>query len=503
MNKIIFFNPRSGRFNHRVPISVLQIAASVQGKYEYVIVDGNMEKDPWKKIEGYLQTNEFKFFASTVMPGPQTKQAIPITKKIKLKYPELIIIWGGYFASNHYQAVINSGFVDYIIYGPGDKAFPHLLDAVLNNKSADEIENLVFKKDDKIIKTRKGEIPDQDQLPRLPYQTLNKFYPIKNYFGKTFLGTKTFAYHSSMGCPFTCAFCGIVPIFNARWKAKSAVNVYNDIKYLKENYGINGIEFFDNNFFVSEKRVAEISRLLLDQKISWWGEGRIDTMDKYSDETLQLMKDAGCKMIFFGAESGSDELLTKIDKGGTQTGTQIKNFAARMKKFGIIPEYSFILGFPAETPEKVMKQIDDDINFIKEVKEINPDTEIIIYVFSPVPTEKSELLNQSEDLGFKFPQKLEDWLEPEWEKFDTHRNPLTPWLTKEMVDKIHNFETVLNGYAPTVSDYKLTVMQRKIIKWISSLRYKKNIFSFPYEIKMLQKFWLRYRQPEFEGFYME
>lgn len=503
MQKILFFNPRASKYNHRVPLSILQIAASIQGKYDYAIVDGNIDKDPFAKIESYLNTGEYKYFASTVMPGPQLKQAIPFTKKIRLEYPEITIIWGGYFASNQSKCSINSGYVDYIVTGPGDITFPRLLDALENNLPLMEIDNLIYRADNKIIQTKKSEIPDQNELPALPYETLSKFYPIKNYIGKTFFGSRTFAYHSSMGCPFTCAFCGIVPIFNARWKAKSAQNIYADIIELKAKYDVNGIEFFDNNFFVSEKRVAEFSELILGENMSWWGESRIDTMDKYSDETLALMRDAGCKIIFFGAESGNDKILSKIDKGGTQSGELIKSFAARLKKINIIPEYSFILGMPAETEEKVWEQINYDINFIKEIKEINPATEIIIYIFSPVPTESSELLNESVELGFQYPQTLDEWLNPAWENFDTHRNPLTPWLTKEMVDKIHNFETVLNGYAPTVSDYKLSHLQRKIIKGISSLRYKKNIFSFPYEIKALQKYWLKYRQPEFEGFYME
>ena len=502
-NGIIFFNPRSGKYNRRIPLSILQVAASINNKYNYVIVDGNFEIDPWIKIENYIKSGNFTYFASTVMPGPQLKQAIPITKKIKTEFPNIIIIWGGYFASNHSRTSISSGYVDYIIKGPGDYAFPKLLNALNDGSSLDDIENLIFTKGSEIIQTRKAEIPDQDSLPPLPYETLGNFYSIRNYIGKTFLGTKTFAYHSSMGCPFTCAFCGIVPIFNARWKARSAINIYNDIKLLKGTYGINAIEFFDNNFFVSEKRAADISSLLRNENINWWGESRIDTMNKYSDNTLSLMSEAGCKMIFFGAESGNDELLNKMDKGGTQSGEQIKSFAARMKNFGIIPEYSFILGFPAETPEKVMKQIDSDINFIKEIKAINPSTEIILYIFSPVPTESSELLTQSKGLGFKFPGSLDEWLEPEWEKFDTHNNPLTPWLTAEMVDKIHNFETVLNGYFPTVSDYKLVPLQRRLIRALSSFRYRNNLFSLPYEIKALQKFWLKYRRPEVEGFYME
>ena len=162
-----------------------------------------------------------------------------------------------------------------------------------------------------------------------------------------------------------------------------------------------------------------------------------------------------------------------------------------------------MLGLPAENDEKVSKQIDEDIRFIKEIKQINPDTEIIIYLYSPVPTEGSELYKKVSAAGFDFPQKLEDWLSPAWENFDLRKNPLTPWLKPFMVDKIKNFETVLNAYYPTASDYKLTELQKRVMKTLSYLRYKMNFYHLPYELKVLQKFWLHYRQPEIEGFYSE
>src|SRR5438270_1616 len=88
------------------------------------------------------------------------------------------------------------------------------------------IPNLIYKNGDEIIKTRKDELYDQDSLPPLPYDGLDRFYPLKKYLGKTYLGTKTIAYHSSVGCPFTCSFCAVVPIYNARWKGKSAEKIY-------------------------------------------------------------------------------------------------------------------------------------------------------------------------------------------------------------------------------------------------------------------------------------
>ena len=499
MNKVLLFNPRSADKKFRVPNSVLQIAAAIEGKYDWVIVDGNRENDPYQKIKNYLDTNEFGYVGFTVMPGPQLRQAIPFIKKIKEHFPKIKIIWGGYFASNQYKVVLNSGLVDFVINGPGDYAFPELLDALEKGNEVSKIKNIIYKNGEEFIKTAKADLPDYDLLPSLPYDKLNEFYSLEKYLGNTYLGTKTFAYHSSFGCPFTCSFCAVVPIYEARWKGKSAQGIFDDIKFVKEKWGANAIEFHDNNFFVSEKRTVEFSKLINNENMIWWGEGRIDTVDKYKDETLELMYDSGCRMIFFGAETGNDEVLKKMDKGGTQTGEQIAAFAARMKKFKIIPEYSFVLGTPADTPDQVMKQIDDDILFIKRIKEINPLTEIIIYVYSPVPTEGSAMYEEVLKSGFHFPSTLEDWLNSDWANFDLRKNPLTPWLTPEMIDKIKNFETVLNAYYPTVSDIRMKPFQRNFIKSVAELRYKNNFYQFPYELKVLQKIW-KYRQPEIQGF---
>jgi anaerobic magnesium-protoporphyrin IX monomethyl ester cyclase len=500
MSKILLFNPKSAIAKHRIPNSILNIAASVNGRYEWVIVDGNCETDPLQKICSYLDTGEFKYLGFTVMPGPQLKQAVPFAKAIKEKYPETYMIWGGYFPTNQYKSVLTSGYIDFVINGPGDHAFPNLIDALENGKPFELIRNLIYRSGDNIIKTTKEELIEQDSLPELPYDQLNDFYSIsKNYLGRTYLGKRTMAYHSSIGCPFTCSFCAVVPTYEARWKAKSAQHVYRDIKYVKEKWGADAVEFHDNNFFVSEKRTVEFAQLIKPEKMNWWGMARIDTMSRFKDATLELIREAGCRIIFFGAESGNNKILKQLDKGGTQSGDQIEEFAARMKKFDIVPEYSFVLGTPAPTQKEVEEQIDFEIGFIKKIKSINPNTEIVLYTYSPVPTEGSELYEQVLANGFAFPQKLEDWISPQWENFDLRKNPLTPWLKPEMIDKIRNFETVLNGYYPTMTDIRLNTTKRKMIHLVAGLRYKLGVYKYPYEIKLLHRLW-KYRQPEIQGF---
>ncbi len=499
MNKVLLFNPKSAIAKYRIPNSLLQIAASVEGKYDWIIVDGNLENDPLARISALLSTGEYRYVGFTVMPGPQAKQAIPLAKVLKATFPHIYMIWGGYFPSTQHKVILRSGYVDFVINGAGDKAFPQLIDALENNHPYELIKNLIYRSGDAIIRNAKEDLVDQDSLPPLPYDKLNTMYPISKYLGKTYLGNKTMAYHSSIGCPFTCSFCAVVPIYEARWKGKSAEAVYKDIKYIKDKWGADGIEFHDNNFFVSEKRTVAFAKLILPERMNWWGMARIDTMDKYSDESLRLIRAAGCRMIFFGAESGNDKMLKQMDKGGTQSGEQILRFAERLKAFDIVPEYSFVLGMPAPTAEEVMAQIDFDMDFIRKVKAVNPATEIVFYTYSPVPTEGSELFAEVEKLGFRFPQTLEEWIDPQWEKFDLRKNPLTPWLTPEMIDKIRNFETVLHGYYPTISDIRMTRLKRRLLQLMSGLRYRLNFYRFPYEIKLLHKLW-KYRQPEIQGF---
>ncbi len=245
MNKVLLFNPRSANYKPRIPNSILAAAASIEGFFDYVMVDGNLESDSAEKIFQYLSSGDFKYFGLTSMPGPQLKQAIPISKKIRELYPNIKIIWGGYFPSNQSKVVLESEYVDFVINGPGDKCFPALLSALENNTPFELIGNLIYKSGDQIIKTRKDELYDQDNLPSLPYGKLNSFYPVRKYLGKTYLGTKTIAYHSSVGCPFKCSFCAVVPIYNARWKGRSAELIYKDIKFLKDTYGGNAIEFHE------------------------------------------------------------------------------------------------------------------------------------------------------------------------------------------------------------------------------------------------------------------
>jgi radical SAM superfamily enzyme YgiQ (UPF0313 family) len=217
----------------------------------------------------------------------------------------------------------------------------------------------------------------------------------------------------------------------------------------------------------------------------------------YVDSSWKKMAESGCRMIFFGVESSSASTLELMAKGGTQTPDMVLELASRMKQFGIIPEFSFVLGAPSDD---VGGDIDRDIRYIRRIKEINPASEIIIYVYSPVSFEDAALFREASDRGFSFPAKLTDWLDPLWTNFDLRKDPRTPWLKKEHIDRIVDFERVLNARYPTISDIKLKTWQIAILRALGSWRYRLRFYKAAYEIRFVANRLFKYRQPEIEGF---
>lgn len=498
---ILLFNPWATRTG-RVPNSLLHLAAALGPRHAVEIVDGNLEPDPWRVIEPLLASGRFGFFGCTVMPGPQLQQAVPITRQVRERFAGIVTVWGGYFPSNHPQAVLQSGWVDYIVESAADATLPALMQALCDGQPPEQVPGLVFMRQERVVRTPKAALPDLDRQPPLPLHLLTRRHALQRYLPRTFLGRRTHAMHTSMGCPFKCAFCAVVPLYQGRWVARSAELVARDVLQMRDDHGVDAIEFTDNNFFVAEKRVRDFATRMRGQGVAWWGEGRIDTIDQYSDDTLALMRDAGCRMIFFGAETGDDDMLAMVDKGGRQSGAQILRFAARLLRFGIIPEYSFVLGFPRPSEAEVWAQIHRDIAFIRRLKDQSPATEVILYVYSPVPTEGSALQHRSQAAGFRFPTTLQEWVSPAWASFDLHRNPLTPWLTPEMVRHIHDFETVINARYPTGTDFSLGHWGRRLMQWAALPRYRSGWYRWPLELKVLQRL-RRYTRPEVEGFYAE
>jgi hypothetical protein len=138
------------------------------------------------------------------------------------------------------------------------------------------------------------------------------------------------------------------------------------------------------------------------------------------------------------------------------------------------------------------------MEFIRQVKAVNPAAEIIMYLYSPVPL-AGELYEQAKADGFAFPETLEEWISPEWLNFSQRRSSKMPWIRQTLQQRIHDFERVLNAYYPTTTDLKLTGPWRNILRATSATRYHLRFYRFPLELRALHRL-IAYQRPETSGF---
>jgi hypothetical protein len=195
-------------------------------------------------------------------------------------------------------------------------------------------------------------------------------------------------------------------------------------------------------------------------------------------------------MIFFGAESGSNQNLKEMNKDLCAEDTL--GLASRIRRFGIIPEFSIIFGNPKD-PEG---DTHDCIRFIRQLKRLNPYSEIIVEHYTPVP-QRVRMYGGVED-KIQFPTTPDEWATDHWQRFATQKDPQTPWLKPKTKRLIDNFELVVSSRWPTIQDLWLPSWGRVTLKVLSSWRYRLGIYTAPFELKWTQQF-INLRKPKEES----
>jgi radical SAM superfamily enzyme YgiQ (UPF0313 family) len=488
---IVLYNPWSTPSRKKpLPMSLLAPASMLEREFDYEIVDGNVDPNPVERIIEIGRTRRLTLIGVTVMPGPQLNRAVPDCRRLKEALPEVPIAWGGYFPSHHADAALGDDAVDFCVHGQGEQTFLDLVRALESGEDVSSIGGLIYKVDGAVVHNARRKLIALDDLPDWPYHRL----PMENYFHSHYLGRRVGAHHSSFGCPFACSFCAIVEMSNQRWVAQSPERVESTLRHLRDRYAMDAVQFHDMDFFIHESRTEAIAERMTGLGLTWWGLGRVDELMRYSERTWEKMRRSGLKMVFCGAESGSDDVLRRMNKGGKASARLTLELAHRMKTHGVVPEFSFVLGNPPD-PEK---DIEETFTFIRKLKNINPSTEIILYVYTPVAVDGT-LYSDARGAGFTFPSTLDEWVSGTWRQFALRRDPGTPWLRTNVKSRVRNFERVLNAYYPTVTDSSLTGMKRDVLRLLGSWRYRLRFYAYPFELSVFHHLF-RYQRPETSGF---
>ena len=203
--------------------------------------------------------------------------------------------------------------------------------------------------------------------------------PINKYSSVSFTRRKPFAtLITSVGCPNRCNLCVVGGAtvdrgYGKIWQFKTPAKIFEEIKYIL-NLGVKSIYFFDETFTANRDRIKKLCSMIIENglRFEWSCNGRVDTLD---EETIKIMKKAGCWNIMFGIECGSEGILEEANKGTTlNRSMEVVGFC---KKNGIKVSASFMIGFPHETWETVKQTLE-------VAKKVNPHRAQFV-VLTPYP----------------------------------------------------------------------------------------------------------------------
>jgi len=252
------------------------------------------------------------------------------------------------------------------------------------------IDGISFKEDGHIIDTSDREFTTDEELNALPFvsRIYAKYLNIRDYYLSQSLYPEVQIF-AGRGCPFHCTFCSWPEnLMGRNYRCRSPDNIADEFEYIEnELCEVKEIFIEDDTFTLNKHLVREFCSELKKRNtnIVWSCNARA-TLD-YS--TMKCMKDAGCRLVIVGFESGSDEILKNIKKGVTKA--QMRSFNSDAKKARLLVHGDFIIGLPGETKETAM----DTLKFIKELK---PNI-LQVAVATPIPgTEFWDYVKENEYL---------------------------------------------------------------------------------------------------------
>jgi anaerobic magnesium-protoporphyrin IX monomethyl ester cyclase len=400
------------------PYSVLFPASLLrQNGFEVGIFDENV--DPPESLKEMLEqySDSLSFFGVSMMTGGGQISSglglISLSKKLK---PDLPVLVGGPHATVLPQETLAHPQIDCVISGSGLPLMRRIID--YPDQDIMSLSCIGFRAKDgkECSKSDHGSI---EPLPRLDWQLIELEKYVHN---DPFLGARTFAYISTVGCVHNCAFC--FERTRGSFIAHPLRYILSDLNQLITSLGLTGIKFYDADFLFSPKRaIAFAQRFFTDHGTIQWSASASprDILDgmKYQKDYLKTLRRSGCQRLLLGLESGSERILKEIAEKNFSS-TEAIEAASMIAAEGITACFTFMLGFPSETES----EIQETFALGERLRRLSPEPELRFHLYAPYPG--TRLYGASVRSGFVPPSDLIGW-----SNFDYY-SATTPWVSAEI-----------------------------------------------------------------------
>ncbi len=416
MSDVVLIFPKTGydikNSSVELPLSMLSLASVLIDDYDVKIIDQRIDKDWEKKLERELASGPLAVTVSA-MTGTQITNALEVSKMVKESGSKTV--WGGIHATILPYQTVQHSLVDYVIVGDGEFTLKSLLDVLSNKGDVKSIPNLVYQGKEHSVMSTKVEMSDPEKIPEVPFHLLDVEKYVKSGGMSFDKKERILPFISSRGCPYRCAYCSTGFLSERRWKPLSAEETVARVFSMKKKFNLDVVKFYDENFLSNPKRAEAIADGI-DNQLKWSIQARMDNLLMVD---LKKMEHGGLRIVEPGVESGSNRILSMINKDETKE-TMLKA-NRKLAETNIKSFYNFMMGFPTETCEEIMETTDFALELIRENKNAHVTG---FYIYSPYPG--SAIYNLALQHGFKAPESLEGWAEY------SRQHRLTPWIQNKL-----------------------------------------------------------------------
>jgi len=478
MNKILLINPpfniAKDNYDSSMSVGLLSIATYLDANGAPVkILDGVRQKNFGEIFKEEAATSDLICFSVMTMQIPKALELSALAKKLN---PRCRIVWGGAHPTFFPEQTVAHKLIDAVVIGDGEYAVFDLF----YESDWQNVKGIAYKKGGEVRVNPPQRPLEPENMPLFNWE----LEPREILENLNLIPTLT-----SRGCPHRCTFC-INAILKNNWRPQSVEQVLADLRIIKDKpyFKNKKLRFWDENFFVDIRRAKDIVSGMIERglKLPWETTVRANYISTamVDDDFMKKMKQSGCYLLSFGAESGSQLVLDKIKKDITPA--QIIYAAEQCLKHDIIPQFSFMVGLPGELKSDMkltLNLIDKLIKLSDKVQILGPQA------FRPYPG--SELYGECVASGWSAPASLEAWSHLVKNQLNYLQVKNFNWVKHK--DFVESMEAYVRFGAHSVkSAMGSSVKAPKLVKLafvlLCQLRWKLKFFAWPIEFKLAKKF---------------
>ncbi|MFD7614383.1 B12-binding domain-containing radical SAM protein [Streptomyces sp. NPDC059828] len=408
---------------HWMPFSLLTIAKPLLagGLVDVVLFDGNQEDaTAWERLLDEHIERTVCVGVSIMTGGGQIGHALDMVRAARKRPFCPPVVFGGPHVNVQPEQTAAHPLVDAVLQGPGQHSMPEYVASLLGRVPRRLVPGLRTD-DGRCVSSGAVNPPRAGNLGAYPWSLLDVAKYVRD---DPTVADRTLNYVSSQGCVYRCRFCFELT-YQRKYSAMAAQDLLDDVAALKASYGINGVKFYDADWFVNLRRAIGFCDGLVERGLGLRWAASINPNDilkarRSGLPLLERIAESGCSRLLMGVESGNDRVLADVVHKEI-TRARILDVAEDIAAHGILGSYTFIVGFPGESEA----EMEDTYSLIDELRQFDPQPETRVHLFAPYPG--TPLWEEALDHGFTAPASLE-----EWSSFDYYTS-LTPWTDEATV----------------------------------------------------------------------